>query len=232
MTTDQKIQRFKKSIEVKYVTDFNLKLDEVLSFCESPIERLMFLQLVDYFMNYNGEVDQMNSFKFEFIEDRIYLEQTYPNELDRARIKRDVINKFNYRTTPQGYAKYIGFKAVSIFQGRDNEKEKLCRHEYVIYPQKEVAVTGGQYRIDIAVILNRIFIDGEVDSRKIALECDGYDYHKDPEKFKLDKIRERELKQHGWKEVLRYAGSEIYTIDNDMLETHYNVKQMTDILLL
>jgi hypothetical protein len=42
----------------------------------------------------------------------------------------------------------------------------------------------------------------------IIVECDGFDYHSDREKFKTDRQRDRALKSLGY-DVLRFSGSEI-----------------------
>lgn len=44
---------------------------------------------------------------------------------------------------------------------------------------------------------------------KIIVECDGFDYHSDKEKFISDRKRDRALQNRGYR-VLRYAGSEIH----------------------
>jgi len=45
--------------------------------------------------------------------------------------------------------------------------------------------------------------------RKLVVECDGYEYHKDKNKFERDRKRDRVLKANSF-EVMRFAGSEIH----------------------
>ena len=44
---------------------------------------------------------------------------------------------------------------------------------------------------------------------KIVVECDGFDYHSDREKFTSDRKRDRALQAKGY-QILRYSGTEIY----------------------
>ena len=43
---------------------------------------------------------------------------------------------------------------------------------------------------------------------RVIVECDGYEYHSDRQKFDNDRKRDRALQAHGY-DVLRYSGSEI-----------------------
>ena len=43
---------------------------------------------------------------------------------------------------------------------------------------------------------------------KIAIYCDGYEFHKDPDPFQKDRQQSRDLQLQGWS-VLRFSGSEI-----------------------
>lgn len=53
------------------------------------------------------------------------------------------------------------------------------------------------YRLDFAHLAARI-----------AIELDGYYYHADPERFRKDRQRDRELFEQGW-HVIRFAGAEV-----------------------
>ncbi len=44
---------------------------------------------------------------------------------------------------------------------------------------------------------------------KVIVECDGFDYHSDKNKFASDRKRDRALQSRGY-QVLRYSGTEIY----------------------
>ncbi|MFB3160453.1 DUF559 domain-containing protein [Neobacillus sp. 179-J 1A1 HS] len=55
----------------------------------------------------------------------------------------------------------------------------------------------GKYRIDIALL-----------GPRIAIECDGKDYHSSAEQKAHDRRKNAYLRRHGWK-VMRFTGSQI-----------------------
>jgi very-short-patch-repair endonuclease len=74
-------------------------------------------------------------------------------------------------------------------------------HHLTILPQ----LTLGKYRIDFVVIVE--FPNSDV--LKIAIECDGHDFHeKTKAQASKDKERDRELQKKGYK-TFRYSGSDI-----------------------
>jgi very-short-patch-repair endonuclease len=65
--------------------------------------------------------------------------------------------------------------------------------------QHEVAVDGKRYRLDFAFVPERL-----------AIECDGHDFHeRTKEQARHDRSRDRALQLAGWT-VLRFTGSEIH----------------------
>lgn len=61
-----------------------------------------------------------------------------------------------------------------------------------------------QYRLDFAVV------GGCVSAWRIAVECDGHNYHeRTKEQATHDRRRDRHLQRHGW-HVMRFTGSEIF----------------------
>ncbi len=228
MSTETKIKGLTGQIEDNYLREFRLKFEEVLSFCESPIEKLMLLQLYNYFSSINEKVDWIKSYKVKFIEDQIFL-QAY-EEIDRIWLK-EIIKKYEYRKTNDCYLKYKGFMAVSSFtEPYGNNPDE--RREFEVYPQYRVKTDNIRYRIDIVIVLKRRSEStGKIfETRRLAIECDGYEFHKDA--YREDLERTRRLKACGFKEVLRYSGSEIYIVGNDLQKTHQSFKQMLDIIML
>lgn len=63
----------------------------------------------------------------------------------------------------------------------------------------------GPYRVDIAMFM-RDFSGNEF---RLAIECDGHDFHKTREQAKRDRKRDRYLQLLGWR-TLRFTGSEIW----------------------
>lgn len=219
MDTSKIIDKLKNSIFTEYLSHLDSKLSDVLSFCESPIEHLFLLQFINFFLkNLKGDI----VIPFNGIE---FIEESLWNDGDK---KRDKILKYNYRFDGvDGYSKYFGFK-VQLGVVANN----LNHAEIQFYPQYEVNIENIKYRVDIAAIyiIRDYYSDEIVKTRKFAIECDGYDYHNKPDKFKEDKIRERMLKRNGWVEVLRYSGSEIYEIGDDMKKTKHNFQELIEII--
>ena len=53
---------------------------------------------------------------------------------------------------------------------------------------------------------------------KIAIECDGHDFHSSKEQIMKDNQRTRILTKNGWS-VIRYSGSEIYQDSKNELKS-------------
>ncbi len=243
MGTTKKAEEIKANILKKHANEFEVKLDEVLTFCESPIEKLFILQFIDFFYT--------KKFGDEFTPyvGLVMLKKYH----DSGSIQDpNIYNRENYRYTGlEEYEIYNGFEINlrTLIGSKPNswygqlgplsknktviDWETTTQRKIKFYPQHEVTVNNKKYRIDLAVILiEENYITNEIKKSKLALEFDGYDYHKQPEKFKEDKIRERALKRNSWKEVLRYSGSEIYHIGKDLEKISYNFEEMLDILYL
>jgi very-short-patch-repair endonuclease len=246
---DPKIESLKNEIAKNIVNEFNLQISEVLSICESEIERLMLLHLYRYFQNFReNEYWDKRYFQLEFIEDEVILGlpdvSSMENLLLEARVK-----KYNYRKFDCVFLNYIGFKvnddqseSISInwaksesnsqmTKSKSTSIDKLIFREFEVRPQYPVTIDGNNYRLDIAIILNRKTYNGKIlESRKIALECDGYDYHSSPEQKRNDDIRTRKLKKSGWKEVLRYSGRELYNLKRHEVDSLF--KEIVDVLYI
>lgn len=79
----------------------------------------------------------------------------------------------------------------------------------MIYTQAPV----GGYRIDIFIV-STFFDGGKFSPIKIAVECDGHDFHERTKaQAAKDKARDRELQANGI-HVLRFTGSEIWKTPN------------------
>jgi hypothetical protein len=240
MENNNKLVNLRNLIEKKIIEDFNMQINEVLSICESEIERLMILHLYNYFLNYKRDGYWNNRFyRIEFIEDEILLGD--PNAtLEDEQKNQNRIKKYNYRLDKIAYLKHIGYTV------EDSEGEWLSVEELVnktanfdfghrifeVRPQYLVNIDGTHHRIDIAIFLNRYDkFDKLIETRKIALECDGYDYHSSPEQKRNDDIRTRKLKKNGWREVFRYSGKELYSIKY-INEVHKIFEEIIEMLYL
>jgi very-short-patch-repair endonuclease len=74
--------------------------------------------------------------------------------------------------------------------------KKLYENGFQPYTQ----VPCGNYRIDIALYKPK---------KKLAIECDGVDFHSSPNQLVHDKSKDKYLEKNKWT-VLRFTGKEIY----------------------
>lgn len=239
---DQKIKNLKEGIFETHLNEFKFKLNEVISMGESPIEKLMLLQLFNYFQKYgkvDNDTDESHFTDIKFIEEEICLwdiDESLSNSEKKS--LEDKIERFNYRYKNGMYYKNIGFKCtINSSEGIsiDSTDNGIIFRDIEVRPQFYETIDQNTYRIDIAFILKRRdwFNNNElIDIKKIAIECDGYDYHSSPEQKREDDIRARKLKRSGWKDILRYSGSEINKINDNLEHIHYNFEEIMDIILL
>jgi very-short-patch-repair endonuclease len=238
---DPKVENLKNEITYNIVKKFNLQIDEVLSICESEIEKLMLLHLYRYFQKFRENGDWFSRYyELEFIEDEIMLGDPDVSQFEDIKLKERV-KKYNYRKVEHVFLKNIGFKVKDVrSEGISIETMKtksiffddMIGREFEVRPQYSVTIDDIEYRVDIAIILNRKMADDKIiESRKVVLECDGYDYHSSPEQKRNDDIRTRKLKKSGWKEVLRYSGKELHSLKS-IKEVHLLFEEIIDILLI
>lgn len=238
---EERLIKLKESIFKTHLDDFKFKLDEVISMGESQIEKLMILQLFNYFQKYGklgNDEDESHFANLKFIEEEICL-WDIDEPLSNTEKKRleDKIERFNYRHKNGMFYKNIGFKCTlnrSEWISINSMDNRLIFRDIEVRPQFYETVDQNHYRIDIAFILKRRDFDNNkiIEEKKIAIECDGYDYHSSPSQKRDDDIRIRKLKKGGWKEVLRYSGSEIYRTNDNLDLTHHNFEEIMEIILL
>ena len=204
--------------------DFDFQMNDLLSICDSEIEKLLLIHFFRYLQNKKlDEMELLNEFSFpQFILD--YQEPHYYMQLglneDFERILNECKQK-KYRFEDGEFQKYIGFHVKGNIYDNNKFEGKYdgsIRQEISIYPQFFHWINEKLHKIDIAIVLNRWKDNKIVDTRKIALECDGYDYHSSPEQKKNDDIRARRLKLNGWKEVFRYSGKEIVQMNEQDMD--------------
>ena len=240
---EEKIRKIKKNIIDNHINNFEFKMNEVLSMCESPIEKLMILQLFNFFQNYNIKIKDTEFSKFteiDFIAEEICLwDFDEPLSEFKKKVLEDKINKFEYRKNNYGmFNKYVGFKCTINISEPINISENdngVYFRDIEIYPQFYQFYPESYNRIDVAFILKKrdwYNNNNIVEERKIAIECDGYDYHSSPKQKMEDDVRARKLKRAGWKEVLRYSGTEIYNINDNLERVNLNFEEIMDIIML
>ena len=239
MNNTDKIISLKNSIINHRLNSFEYKLNEVSSICESEIEHLFFLEFFNYFQNFDRTTyDEGLYADIDFILDEVALDDPGVNETKKIELTNKVTKQL-YKKEGFFYYKYIGFKVrKNSTEGINVDDSLKCYQpfyfQFEIIPQYEVENEDGKKRIDIALIANKLEVSSDIiiETKKIALECDGFDYHSKPEQYRKDKERERHLKSMGWTDVLRYSGSEIYRIDGNLKKTHFIIDEIIKILTL
>ncbi len=216
MSSELKISELKQKINSIRKKSFEINLESLLLLCESNIEKQFLLQIIFHLESQTLSILNASSIcnSIYFIDDvhrdNYIIGIEYDYGLEKSKIEWNV-------------------ESTKLTLPLASEYHNVIR----LYPQFKVEINNSVYILDFAFYVERWHTkkDELHETRKIAIECDGYDYHKDPVKFKQDKIRERALKSNGWKDVLRYSGSEIYEISDDLVKSHYNFKEILDTIM-
>lgn len=118
----------------------------------------------------------------------------YSKDLKPGDIRRDLLE---YCDNPQSFSRVVeAVEAQAESPFEEAVGKSLVAAGYHITQQWEV----GTYRIDIVVQYN---------GKKIAVECDGEQYHSGDEKVRADMERQTILERMGWR-FIRIRGSEYY----------------------
>jgi very-short-patch-repair endonuclease len=210
MSSFTKVQELKNKI----LDNISESLDWFMTLCESEIEKQLFLIIVTPIINdkFYPELESgiggkgfgyrnWNIKDFEFIYDRV----------EWLFIDKEVFNVY----TNKGYVTFgpdlIRPKALKFKDQCDFFIENQL--EYTIYeliPQFEVELSK-KYRLDFAIIAKNYIEDKQISITKVAIECDGYEYHYTKEQQRNDSKKNRELQLNDWK-LYRMSGSEIFNI--------------------
>jgi very-short-patch-repair endonuclease len=96
---------------------------------------------------------------------------------------------------------YGGKTAKTLFDPRNKCESYIERRLYDALTSRGYSVTTqvvcGKYRIDLVLM-----------GPRIAIECDGKDYHSSPEQKAHDRRKNAYLRRKGWK-VIRFSGRQI-----------------------
>lgn len=233
-------------IKNSIIDSYRYKIDDLLSFCESEIEKIMLLRFYEYFDSYivkphNLEYGPYGVNLLEVQEHKKFSDITLitsnisEDEIaaESSKILAERVKKYHYKKIGSDYEKIIGFKAEEQlpdlrFEGKF---DKDIYRTFAVYPQYNVDLGVENFRLDIAVFLYCKKGSKIIETKQIAIECDGYDFHSSKEQKKNDDIRTRKLKRNGWREVLRYSGTELYQIE-DKEEFNQKFEEIIDILTL
>lgn len=97
--------------------------------------------------------------------------------------------------------------ALELYDERGDHKVGYHHaiHSFQVMTQERITCsTGKEYRVDFLIYC----IDKEGKDHYFVIECDGYEFHSDKEKFKEDRLRDRSLLRDGFV-TIRLSGSEI-----------------------
>jgi very-short-patch-repair endonuclease len=166
------------------VSTYETLLDEVLDLCKSPIESNFLINLLNYFLK---QVKSPMGFSF-FQPIYGMKDKTYKLECIGVEI--------------------IGSDESEYHAKNGNmTRVKPTRISIVIVPQTELNIQGKKYILDFGVIVTNLY-NPDSKELKIAIECDGHEYHSTKESIRNDNFRMRQIATEGW-QFMRYSGSEI-----------------------
>ena len=106
-----------------------------------------------------------------------------------------------------------------LLKGCESEIEERLLH--ALYPTLGPHSQGdlrAQYKIDYYQDLPVTLPDFAFPDARIAIYCDGYEYHSDLGSFQKDRQQSRELQLKGWT-VLRFGGAEILNDTESVVST-------------
>ena len=92
---------------------------------------------------------------------------------------------------------------------------------FILEPQHKVNVDGKNFILDFAFFDEHDLGNGESEFVKIAIECDGHEFHeKTKEQVNARNKRDILLQSDGW-EILRFSGNEIYNHPGECAKMAY-----------
>ena len=181
-----------QSILFTYEKNISILLD----ICESEIERIFLLKVIDYV---NKRPDRYRlSFIFEEVETFI------------VNGKESVSNKVNIEI-PDNFGRISGVRIEDYFIGE---------HNIEIIPQTEIKYYRDDfreinYRLDFGVFVYDRNSNNLI--KKYCIECDGSEYHSEKHQITRDNERDMNLSYEENYHTIRYLGPKIVSFeDNDI----------------
>jgi very-short-patch-repair endonuclease len=200
--------------QISKIHDITSKyINKYLDLCETEIEKIFLVNLFQYFFEekfslktYHYEYADSEFIPFDDFYPYFEYDDDYPfaNHLagvvmtEKSEIVRQVLTLKNTIHQSEEY---------DIFVSEQKEIKALIKYTFI--PQYTLMVEEKNYRLDFALFYEKTLNNELIKEVKIAIECDGHDFHSTKEQIRKDSLRTRKLMSHGWK-VIRYTGSEIY----------------------
>lgn len=122
-------------------------------------------------------------------------------------------NEYNEYTS-KGYRQYGPdlVKTIGV-EFKDENDFGNSFTKYKLIPQYEVKLSES-YRLDFALLAFHYEYNKLVKETKVAIECDGFEYHSTKKNLTKDNKKHRTLQLNNWK-TYRMSGSEIFGIDSN-----------------
>jgi len=198
-------------IKEKILALFDHYVESLLNICESEIEKQLFLLFLQYvFEDIYGNEKSLNPIRtvVAFEDWRFTSIKKIYDRIDCFGVQNFEIDEFLKR----GYAFWENYLVKAI--GVQFEDEPMfgsnSKVVYKLIPQHEIQLDKN-LRLDFAFFGSQYSGNQLNKETKIAIECDGYEFHSTKEQLTNDNIKNRMLQLNGWK-IYRMSGSEIFGV--------------------
>lgn len=207
-------------------------ISKLLSLTESPIEKIFlaqFLHYVEWSVStgivshhrseisgsrslFEVDVDEVN---FTVNDALIGIELVYAEALHLVRSKAPNDSKLS------PHANDFTKRQNKMLQVEGNPNVGTLVQKLQVIPQYKVQIENDHFRLDFAFLL---FENSNHDYqliKKIAVECDGHEFHSDKKSFTKDRERYRKLALDNWI-LFPFSGSEINHNNSSSKEYYFN----------
>jgi very-short-patch-repair endonuclease len=206
----EELKRIKRDIISSYEDIF----DDLIDICGSPIERIFFANILKYFFN-----QTKSPMGFGFFQP-IYDYDFEIHNLKCFGVEILGSDESDWKATKSS-VKRINSTRLSI----------------KIFPQEKLEVLGNIYFLDFGIYVSNLF-NPDLPDLKIAIECDGHEFHSSKESIRKDNARMRNASSDGW-HFIRFSGSEINGFnENDfqnemgkiifLINSHFNLEKFSN----
>lgn len=183
--------------------DYEKKISILLDICESEIERIFLLKIIDYV------IKRPDKYRLSFIFEEV--------ETFIVDGKESVYNNKVNIHIPNNFGRISGVRIEDYFIGT---------HNIEIYPQKEIKYFGDNfreinYRLDFGVfVYDR---NSNILIKKNCIECDGYEYHSEKHHITRDNERDMNLYYEENYHTIRYLGPKIVKFEDEDIGYFFSV---------
>lgn len=207
--------------EILFTKEMTIR--KLLSLTESPIEEIFFVYLLKFI-----EESLATDLKFS-IQGMSYLMEidVDPNE----RTVKEEIRGVTLLTADTVRILSLGHSEIDqnddtarnpkfLIDENDLGKKTIMQILEII-PQYPVNADGYNYRLDFAFLLYENYRHKKDLVRKVAIECDGHEFHSDKKVFTKDRERYRKLMSENWI-IFPFSGCEINTNSSEYYYNEFN----------